>query len=68
MQTTVTRSVGEIEVYAVRGLLPELQADGQAVVANAEFTARYEARFASPCPAAAQEALGVELGQGLDEF
>ncbi|WP_143825756.1 adenylate/guanylate cyclase domain-containing protein [Nannocystis exedens] len=52
----------------VRGLLPELQADGQAVVANAEFTARYEARFASPCPAAAQEALGVELGQGLDEF
>lgn len=68
LQTTVTRSVGEIEVFAVRGLLPELQADDQAMVANAEFAARYEARFASPCPSAAQEALGVELGQGLDEF
>lgn len=68
LQTTTTRSVGDVEVFAVRGLLPELQGEGEGVVANETFKARYEARFGSACPAAALEALGVELGQGLDEF
>lgn len=68
LQNTATRSVGEVEVFAVRGLLPELQGEGEGVVANETFKQRYEARFHSACPAVALEALGVELGQGLVEF
>lgn len=68
VQTTNTRSMGDVEVFTVRGLLPEFQVEGQPLVANEAFKQRYEQRFSSPCPAAAHEALGVELGQGLDEF
>lgn len=66
VQTTMTQSVGEIEVFEVRGLLPEFQAAPQGGVANEAFKTLYEARFGTPSPAAAHEALGVELGQGLD--
>lgn len=64
-QRTTTRSAGAIEIYAVRGLYPELQARPDALVANATFKERYEARFGTPCPAAALEALSVELAHGI---
>lgn len=63
--TTVTRSVGEVPIYVVRGLRPEFVADAEAVIAGDAFVAAYEARFGAACPSAALESVSVEIAQGV---
>lgn len=53
---TVVRNAGEVEVFVVRGIRPEL-VDAETGLVNAEFRARYLAMFGDECPAAAGDAL-----------
>lgn len=54
--TTVVRNAGEVEIYVVRGLRPEL-ADEVTGLVNAAFRAKYLAMFGDECPAAASDAM-----------
>ncbi|HEY0137804.1 MAG TPA: adenylate/guanylate cyclase domain-containing protein [Nannocystis sp.] len=51
--TTVIHHSGEIAVHVVRGIRPELLADAEEGIVNAEFCKRYEALFGEACPEAA---------------
>jgi class 3 adenylate cyclase len=64
--TTVARSAGDVPIYVVRGLRPEFAADARGSIANEAFKERYQARFGSPCPEIAGEALAIEMAHGLD--
>ena len=64
--TTVVRNAGEVEIHVVRGVRPELLADGESGLVNEAFRARYEEVFREQCPEAAwraRDASAVMLGQ-----
>lgn len=50
---TVIHHAGEVAVHVVRGIRPELLADAEEGIVNAEFCQRYEAVFGETCPEAA---------------
>ena len=52
--TTVVRNAGEVEIYVVRGVRPEL-ADERTGLVNAAFRAKYVAMFGDECPASASD-------------
>lgn len=58
--TTVVRNAGEIEIYTVRGLRPELRAEAGPGIVNGAFHERYAAAFGVACPDAAWRAQAAE--------
>lgn len=51
--TTVVRNAGEVEIYLVRGVRPELLADPAEIIVNNAFCDRYREAYGVPCPEAA---------------
>jgi hypothetical protein len=64
--TTVVRNAGEVEIYVVRGVRPELLADPTEVIVNNAFCDKYRDTYGVPCPEAAwapQAATSAILGE-----
>ncbi len=64
--TTVVRNAGEVEIYLVRGVRPELLADPAEVIVNNAFCDKYRDTYGVPCPEAAwvpQAATSAILGE-----
>lgn len=51
--TTVVRNAGEVEIYLVRGVRPELLADPAEIIVNNAFCDRYRDAYGVACPEAA---------------
>lgn len=51
--TTVVRNAGEVEIYLVRGVRPELLADPAEIIVNNAFCDRYRDVYGVACPEAA---------------
>ncbi len=62
--TTTVRNAGEVELYLVRGVHPELLSDPDEIIVNTSFADRYLAAFGVPAPHAAWHAHSFADGLG----